>query len=57
VLWGKAGDAGSERLAISCTDSESIVEQDSISVKVDSGTNLSEPLLSENVNADNSTCQ
>lgn len=58
VLWGKADDAKSERLAIPCTDSESNVEQDSsISLKVESATNLSEPLLSENANADTSTCQ
>jgi hypothetical protein len=57
VLWGKADDVKSERLAIRCTDPESIVEQDSIGVKIESETNLSEPLLSENGNPDTSTCQ
>jgi hypothetical protein len=57
VLWGKADDVKSERLAISCTEPESIVEQDSIGVKIESETNLSEPLLSENGNPDTSTCQ
>ncbi|KAK1631018.1 hypothetical protein QYE76_005333 [Lolium multiflorum] len=57
VLWGKADDVKSERLAIRCTDPESIVEQDSIGVKIESETNLSEPLLSENGNPDTPTCQ
>ena len=57
MLWGKADDAKSERLAIRCTDSESNLEQDRIGVKVERETNLSEPLLSEDVNADTSTCQ
>lgn len=49
VLWGKADDDKSERVAIR-TDFESNVEQDSIGVKVESETNISEPLLSENTN-------
>jgi hypothetical protein len=57
VLWGKADDVKSERLAIRCTDPETIVEQDSIGVKIGSETNLSEPLLSENGSPDTSTCQ
>jgi len=57
VLWGKADDAKSERLAIRCTDSESNVEQDSIGGKVESGTNLSEPLLSEDANTQTSAFQ
>ncbi|CAM0951447.1 unnamed protein product [Alopecurus aequalis] len=57
VLWGKAGDEKSEKLAIHRTDFESNVEQDSIGVKVESETNLSEPLLSENANAETSTRQ
>uniref|UniRef100_A0ACD5XSM3 Uncharacterized protein n=1 Tax=Avena sativa TaxID=4498 RepID=A0ACD5XSM3_AVESA len=57
VLWGKADDAKSERLAILCTDSESNAEQDNIGVKVESGTNLSEPLLSEDTNTETLTCQ
>ncbi|KAM3275477.1 hypothetical protein ACQJBY_044070 [Aegilops geniculata] len=58
VLWGKADDASSEGLAIRSDDSESILEQDCIGVKVESGTNLSEPLLlSENADVDASRCQ
>ncbi|XP_020165194.1 WAT1-related protein At4g28040 [Aegilops tauschii subsp. strangulata] len=58
VLWGKADDASSEGLAIRSDDSESILEQDCMGVKVESGTNLSEPLLlSENADADASRCQ
>ncbi|VAI17899.1 unnamed protein product [Triticum turgidum subsp. durum] len=58
VLWGKADDASGEGLAIRSGDSESILEQDCMGVKVESGTNLSEPLLlSENADADASRCQ
>ncbi|KAM3257638.1 hypothetical protein ACQJBY_049760 [Aegilops geniculata] len=58
VLWGKADDASSEGLAIRSDDSESIVEQDCMGVKVESGTNLSEPLLlSGNADADAPRCQ
>lgn len=59
VLWGKADDSSSEGLAIRSEDSESILEQDCMSVKVESGTNLSEPLLlsDENADADASRCQ
>lgn len=42
VLWGTEDDGKSERM----------VEQDNIVVKVESENNLSEPVLSENVNAE-----
>uniref|UniRef100_I1QP29 WAT1-related protein n=1 Tax=Oryza glaberrima TaxID=4538 RepID=I1QP29_ORYGL len=49
VLWGKADDAKSEGLTILSNDSKRITEPECTGVKVECGTNLSVPLLSESL--------
>ncbi|XP_062198786.1 uncharacterized protein LOC133901429 [Phragmites australis] len=48
VLWGKADDAKSERLAIHSSDTKRTVDAECIGVRVECRTDISEPLLSEN---------
>jgi len=56
VLWGKADDVKGESLAINSSGSKGGVDSDCIGVRVQSQTNLSEPLLSDNGNSNTQTC-
>uniref|UniRef100_A0A0A9D1Z4 WAT1-related protein n=1 Tax=Arundo donax TaxID=35708 RepID=A0A0A9D1Z4_ARUDO len=58
VLWSKAGDEkDGERLAIQSSDSKLTADDaDCIAVRVESRTNLSEPLLSDNSKANTQIC-
>ncbi|XP_039834868.1 WAT1-related protein At4g28040-like [Panicum virgatum] len=56
VLWGKADDVKRESPAINSSGSKGGVDSDSIGVRVQSQTNLSEPLLSDNGNSSTHTC-
>ena len=56
VLWGKADDVKSESLAINSSGSKGGVDSDCIDVRVQSQTNLSEPLLSDSGNSNTQTC-
>jgi cadmium resistance protein CadD (predicted permease) len=55
VLWGKADDVKSERLAIDSRGSKTTVGADCVGVTVEHPTNLSEPLLSQNTDENSQT--
>ena len=56
VLWGKADDVKGESLAINSSGSKGGVDSDCIGVRVQSQTNLSEPLLSDNGDSNTQAC-